>query len=156
MTSTFFSDLFRDYLAHADSIAAGVPANNVLKKQSLTDTKLAKPPRLLINLDPDPEKKHPKKIVFDASIVITVESGINARATTEGWMKAIRERIVQGETYPFQVLQTWIQANRTEGQRTGWQIARLRIFASDEDFASEDDTKTYSLSLPMKLTIRIG
>jgi hypothetical protein len=156
MTSTFFSDLFRDFLSAAASISAGVPANDVLKKQSLSDAKVAKPPRLLVNVDPDPERKHPNKIVFDASIVITVESGIHVRATTEAWMRAIRERLVEGEDYPFQVLEAWIQANRTEQQRTGWQIARLRLFASDEDFANEDEMKTYSLSLPIRLTIRLS
>lgn len=156
MTTTFLSELFRDYLSDSASVAAGVPANNLLKKQALSDTKLAKPPRLLVVADPDPEKKHPNKIIFDCAIVITVESGIHARATTEGWMKAIRERIMQGENYPLQVLAAWIQANRTEGQRTGWQMVRIRLFATDEDFAVEDDTKTYSISLPMKVTVRIG
>jgi hypothetical protein len=46
MTTTFLSELLRDFLSDAASITAGVPANNVLKKQALSDSKLAKPPRL--------------------------------------------------------------------------------------------------------------
>lgn len=148
MTSTFLSALVRDYLAHADSIAAGVPTDAVLKKQSLNDVKLAKPPRLLVAVDLDAEKKHRDKIVFVLAIVITAESSIHARATTESWMKAVRLRMQDQQS-----LANWIQANRTVQQRTGWQIARLRLFASEEDFSAEDEMKTYSLSLPMRLTV---
>lgn len=163
MTSTFLSALIRDYLADAGSLAAGVPDNTVLKKQALTDTKLAKPPRLLVAVDTDPEKKHEQKIVFVCAVVITVESGINARATTEGWLKKIRERITaeradleEGETsWPGEAFAAWIDANRTEEQRAGWKIVRLRLFASEEDFAVEDETKTYSLSLPLRLTVHL-
>lgn len=150
MTSTFLSTLIRDYLAHADSLAAGVPTDALLKKQSLSDTKLAKPPRLLVAVDPDPEKKHADKIVFVIAVVITAEASINVRATTEAWMKAVRLRMDDRQAFA-----NWIQANRTDEQRTGWQIAKLRLFASEEDFSADDETKTYSLSLPMRLTVHL-
>lgn len=161
MTPTFLSTLIRDFLAHAESIAAGVPADTVLKKQSLSDTKLAKPPRLLVAVDADPEKKHADKIVFVIAVVITAETSINVRATTEAWMKAVRNRIEWGHAnlathqdgIRFQTFQNWIQANRFDAERTGWQIAKLRLFASEEDFSADDETKTYSLSLPMRLTV---
>jgi len=50
MNLTLCSDLFRDFFAHADSIAAGVPANDVVKKRSLSDTKVGKPPTLMIEV----------------------------------------------------------------------------------------------------------
>lgn len=163
MTSTFLSDLIRDYLAHADSIAAGVPGNDVLKKQSLSDTRLAKPPRLLVAVEPDPEKKHASKIVCVCAIVITAEIVKDVRATTEAWMKAVRERLTakrvplaEGETsWQGEALAAWIDVNRTEEQRAGWKIARMRLFASEEDFAVEDETKTYSLSLPVRFTVHL-
>lgn len=151
MTPTFLSTLLRDYLADDASITAGVPSNTLLKKQSLTDTKLAKPPRLLVAVDADPENKHASKIIFVVAVVITAEAALDVRATTEAWMKAVRLRLADRQS-----LANWIQANRTDEQRTGWQIRKLRLFASEEDFGTDEETKTYSLSLPMRLTVHIG
>lgn len=151
MTPTFLSTLLRDYLADDASITAGVPSNTLLKKQSLTDTKLAKPPRLLVAVDADPENKHASKIIFVVAVVITAEAALDVRATTEAWMKAVRLRLADRQS-----LANWIQANRTDEQRTGWQIRKLRLFASEEDFGIDEETKTYSLSLPMRLTVHLG
>lgn len=151
MTPTFLSTLLRDYLADDASITAGVPSNTLLKKQSLTDTKLAKPPRLLVAVDADTENKHASKIIFVIAVVITAEAVLDVRATTEAWMKAVRLRLADRQS-----LANWIQANRTDEQRTGWQIRKLRLFASEEDFGTDEETKTYSLSLPMRLTVHIG
>lgn len=163
MTSTFLSDLIRDYLAHADSVATGVPGNDVLKKQSLSDTRLAKPPRLLVAVEPDPEKKHASKIVFVCAIVITAEIVKDARATIEGWMTSVRNRIewghadpkVRKDGVPFATFNQWVLANRTEEQRAGWRFVKGRLFASEEDYSADDDTKTYSLSVPLRFTVHL-
>lgn len=156
MTPVFCSELFRDYLAHADSIADGVPADDVLKKQALSDTKVAAPPRLFIPVKADPEKKHPRKLIYEVHIVIDAEVGVTDRDTVDGWARTIRARIVKGEDYPFQVFETWIQANRTEQQRTGWQIQRLRVFSSEDDFSVDKEMNIFSVIVPMKITLRVG
>jgi len=78
-------------------------------------------------------------------------------------MKKIRERIMaerapldEGEkSWPGEAFAEWIDANRTEEQRGGWKISKLRVFATDEVFATEDDTKTFTLRLPMRLTVHL-
>jgi hypothetical protein len=154
MTSTFVTDLFRDYLSSPESITAGVPSNAALKKRSLSDLKLAAPPRLEIDAVLDPEKKHPLKAVFIITLTITVDLDESARSNAETWMQVIRDRIKEGEDFEFQTLSAWIQANRTEEQRTGWQIMRLRLFEADETIDTEAEMKTFSLSLPLTLTVR--
>lgn len=156
MTPVFCSELFRDYLAHEDSIADGVPADDVLKKQALSDTKVAAPPRLFIPVKADPEKKHPLKLIYEVHIVIDAEVGVTDRDTVDGWARAIRARIVKGTDYPFQVFEAWVQANRTEQQRTGWQIQRIRMFGSEDDFSVDKEMNIFSVIVPMKITLRVG
>lgn len=163
ITNSFVSTLVCDYLKHADSIAAGVPGNDVLKKLSLSDTKLLSPPRLLVNAEVDTENKSASKIIFLVDLVITVDAGPNNRAQAETWMAAVRNRIRSGHAdptvrkdgCPFFTFSQWIVANRTEQQRTGWQIAKMRILPGDEAFESSDETKTYSISCPLHITVHI-
>lgn len=163
MSPTFLSTLLRDYLADPDSITAGIPNDATLRKQSLSDTALGKPPRVLIAVEIDNEKKHPKKAIFAVAILLTVEHKAEARAQAETWMTKIKDRIVEaiavgeGEpSVPFSVLAAWIDANRTEQQRTGWQIRQMRLFSSEEQYDVDDDTKTFTLSLPMRVTVHLA
>ncbi len=155
MTPVFCSELFRDYLAHADSIADGVPADDVLRKQALSDLKVAAPPRMLVAVKSDPEKKHTTKLIYEVHIVIDAEVAGTDRDTVDGWARTIRARIEKGTDYRFQVLESWIQANRTEQQRTGWQIERLRLFPSEDDFSVEKEMNMFSVIIPMRLTMRV-
>ncbi len=162
MTPSFCSDLFRDYLSDAASITAGVPDNTALRKQSISDLRKAKAPRLLVAVQADPEKKHPSKLIYDVHVVIEAELAITPRATVEQWANIIRARIEWGNIVPasadadrFDSLSAWIQANRTTEQRTGWQIEKLRVFPSEDSYNNDGETQCYSIIVPMKLTLRV-
>lgn len=162
MTPSFCSELFRDFLADDASLAAGVPDNTTLVKQAISDNIKARPPSLFVAVRADAEKKHPSKLIYDVQIVIDAEVGLTARETVEAWALAIRNRIDWGaqavadqDDTRFETLAAWIQANRTENQRTGWQIEKLRVFPSEDDYNAENGTATLSLVIPMKLTLRV-
>lgn len=152
MTLTFASDLVRDFLSTAESVAAGVPANNLVKKQSLSDLKVAPPPRLVVEVKEEPsETPSQRKSTLLFSLMLTCETKAGNRAQAETWMLKIRRRMQDRPTFA-----AWIVANRTTEQRTGWQIRSLRVYQAEEDFESEDEDKTFTLALPMRLTLRIA
>jgi hypothetical protein len=77
------------------------------------------------------------------------------RGQLETWMRAIKARIRQPaeEDGPeFQTFADWIQANRTDAERTGWQIAQLRVLGSEEDFGTEGED-LLKLGCPAQLTL---
>jgi hypothetical protein len=135
----------------------------VLKKRALSDAKVGKPPTLTMEVSLDGENKHPQKMLFEVHALLKAESGITPRTTAEEWMQKIRARMVaerapleEGEkSWPGEAFAAWIDEHRTEEQRAGWKIARLRVFPTDEVFATEDDTKTFTLRLPMRLTVHL-
>ncbi len=155
MTPVFVSDLFRDYLAHADSITAGVPADSVLLKQSLSDPKVGAPPRLVVEVETDSKLPHPKKRLFNVHLLITAESRTTtgdtahgtSRDTAETWLDAIRRRLANQTAFA-----AWIAANRTIEEPPAWQISKLAMFAVSEEFGVDATDLTFTLKLPCKLT----
>lgn len=165
MTPAFVSELFRDYFADAASISAGVPDNTTLIKQAITDAKVAKPPRLMVAVKLNSEKSNNAKQIFDIDLVLSAEQGKtlvegeSTRATLEAWAELLRARLEEHDAGAgeerFHVFAEWIQDNRTEEQRTGWQINKLRLFPSEGGFEIEPDEKLEHVRVPLALTVHI-
>lgn len=156
MNATDVSQLLVDYLSHADSIAAGVPDNDALRKRSIAAHKEPRPPSLLIHAALTPDNRAIGKAVFDLTLELKAPVGKveETRPQLEAWMKAIKDRIrerAEEDGPEYQVFADWVQANRTELERTGWQIAQLKLLESEEEFKADEET--LSLGSPAMLTL---
>lgn len=156
MNATDVSQLFVDYLSHADSISAGVPDNDTLRKRSLADHRQPRMPFLVVDVALSQDARAFGKALFDVSFQLLAEPGDGSlsRPQLEAWLTAIKARIRQraaDDGPEYQVFANWVQANRTEAERTGWQIAQLKLLPSEDSFRADDDA--FTLSSPALLTL---
>lgn len=122
-------------------------SQRVLRVQSLSDPKVAKPPRLLFEVKAQ-DGRHPRKVIWNVHALLTGETTVNLRSTAEDQLEALRLYLTDAAAFD-----TWIQASRTDAQRNGWQPVKMQILPSEESFNHDDTELTYQLVLPVRITI---
>jgi hypothetical protein len=153
MTAHLLAKIIRDYLAHADSITAGVPDIAI---QHMDETTMEAPPRLLVRAAADDEVKFSTKVVMVVNIDLAIEDGTaNQRSTLQNWMQAIRARLLAGDEFQGETFGTWIYYNVSEELRAGWKIAKMRLYPGQEGISQDDGLRLAMLSQEVRFTIHL-
>jgi len=153
MTAHLLAKIIRDYLADPDSITAGVPD---ITMQHMDETTMAAPPRLLVRAAADEEAKFSTKVVFVLNIDLTIEDGIeNQRSILQGWMAAIRARMLDGEHFEGETLAAWIDEEVSEELREGWKIAKMRLYPGQEGASQDEAVRLAILSQEVRFTVHL-
>lgn len=149
----FFNELFRDYLKHADSTAAGVPAPATVPFRAAQDKEVVSRPRVVIGH----EREGSDNVeVYAATFTITghfLDDATQGTSATqaETWMQKIRQRLADETS-----LKAYITALSTE-IKSGWQPTRLHVPAGafkrdrDEDKAQLDLSFEFSFLCVVEL-----
>lgn len=146
----FFATLYRDYLAHADSITAGVPADATLPKNAMGENITHNPPVLLLAaMEQDGSTTARKTILLNVRLRTIVKAAtggasVGTHTTEEAartWCRAIAARLQDWDAF-----RTWLTAEDS-ARLDGWAYLNQPIVTTSPPKRNENHGIDYDITL---------
>lgn len=117
----YFNGLFRDFLATAESLAAGVPAEVPMTTAQESDAEATRPQFVISHEREDVPNDEVYQARFSVRLMTNEAEGSDSYEESEGWLQSVRDRLAN-ET----AVRAYVAA-LDAGVAAGWQPVRLHV-----------------------------